>query len=742
MHSGFSVLPGSRIYFLRLPSRNPVMTFSEIDITATETMHRLPTILIGCLLVFGLAIGALHARDRGVARVIIQDKQGQQVGLYRESHALVIGVAGYDNGWPKLPGARQDIEAVARALRENGFHVETVLDPASGQLQQAFEKFIRRHGRKPENRLLFYFAGHGHTVTPKWGGDPMGYIVPRDAPNPSQDEVGFKDLALPMQRIQEYALGIDAKHALFLFDSCFSGSLFAINRAVSEHISAKTAKPVRQFITAGTDQETVPDKSIFRRQFVAALAGEGDVNEDGYLTGAELGEFLQEKVVNYSRGSQHPQYGKIRNPHLDKGDFVFVLEKEPPLRVAGGPPSADPAMEREFWHTVQSKDSVAMYRAYLKRYPSGHFAPLAEIRIEELMGSQAGNQRPSSRQGMPGPSARDGKKKPPDPPLAPTTGKLIVRSNVSGDRVFIDGKAMGATGPDPHTLAPGEHEIRVEKEGFKTFKEKIHLVAGGEETVRARLEREVPSHDQGFRDRLRDGSQGPEMVSIRGGCFQMGSPDSEAERGSDERRHRVCVEGFALGKTEVTFAEYDRFARATGRRLPRDRGWGRGKRPVIYVSWRDATAYAEWLSGQTGKEYRLPTEAEWEYAARAGTTTPFSTGSCISTSQANYYGNVDYANCGAKGVYRGKTVPAGSLPANPWGLHEIHGNVWEWTCSLYKRNYDGSEKRCTSKGDGGKRVIRGGGWKFTPRYLRSANRDRFGSGEAISLTGFRLARAL
>jgi len=112
-----------------------------------------------------------------------------------------------------------------------------------------------------------------------------------------------------------------------LFDSCFSGSIFALGRAIPENISYKTSKPVRQFITAGSADEQVPDESVFRSQFVAALQGEGDADQDGYLTGVELGEFLQSKVVNYSNGTQHPQYGKIRNPHLDKGDFVFLLPK-------------------------------------------------------------------------------------------------------------------------------------------------------------------------------------------------------------------------------------------------------------------------------------------------------------------------------------------------------------------------------------------------------------------------------
>ena len=141
-----------------------------------------------------------------------------------------------------------------------------------------------------------------------------------------------------------------------------------------------------------------------------------------------------------------------------------------------------------------------------------------------------------------------------------------------------------------------------------------------------------------FQDALKDGSQGPVMVVIPAGRFQMGSPLDEPERRDDERQHEVEVAPFSLGKYEVTFEEYDRFATATKREKPSDESWGRGRRPVINVTWVDAVAYAEWLSRQTGQTYRLPTEAEWEYAARAGTTTPFCFGVTISTEQANYFG--------------------------------------------------------------------------------------------------------
>ncbi len=247
-----------------------------------------------------------------------------------------------------------------------------------------------------------------------------------------------------------------------------------------------------------------------------------------------------------------------------------------------------------------------------------------------------------------------------------------------------------------------------------------------------------------FQDTLKDGGLGPKMVVIPGGRFQMGSPPDEPQRTGDERPHEVEVAPFAMDKYEVTFEEYDRFATAIQREKPSDSGWGRGRRPVINVTWKDAVAYAEWLSQQTGQTYRLPTEAEWEYAARAGTTTPFYFGTTISTEQANYNGNYTYGG-GQKGVYRQKTVEVGQFPANAWGLHDMHGNVWEWNCSEYDENYGGAALRCISDPDsGGPRVLRGGSWFLDPGWLRSAARggndprDRFN----IYNWGFRLARTL
>ncbi|MEE9302764.1 MAG: formylglycine-generating enzyme family protein [Thiotrichaceae bacterium] len=239
----------------------------------------------------------------------------------------------------------------------------------------------------------------------------------------------------------------------------------------------------------------------------------------------------------------------------------------------------------------------------------------------------------------------------------------------------------------------------------------------------------------------------PTMIALPAGEFLMGSPENEPERraSSESPQHKVKLKAFAISQTEITFDQYDRFVEATKREKPNDEGWGRGDRPVINVSWNDATAYTKWLSGQTGQTYRLPSEAEWEYAARAGTNTPFSTGDCIHTDLANYDGNYSYNDCGAKtGEYREQTTPVTELPPNLWGLFGVHGNVWEWVEDCWHDNYEGAPKDGSvwQEASCDRRVVRGGGWLSIPQDIRSANRFRFYPDEASFSTGFRIARAL
>lgn len=239
----------------------------------------------------------------------------------------------------------------------------------------------------------------------------------------------------------------------------------------------------------------------------------------------------------------------------------------------------------------------------------------------------------------------------------------------------------------------------------------------------------------------------PEMVVVPAGSFMMGSPSNEAGRYDNENpQHSVTISRpFAVGRFAVTFEEWDACVADGGCNgyEPKDEGWGRGRQPVINVSWDDAKAYVAWLSRKTGMTYRLLTEAEREYAARAKAATPFWWGTSIATSQANYDGRGIYGS-GAKGEYRQKTVAVDSFQPNPWGLYQVHGNVWEWVWDCYHGSYAGAptDGSAWASGDCGSRVVRGGSWNSDPRFLRAALRYWYPSDYRISFLGFRLARTL
>ncbi len=238
----------------------------------------------------------------------------------------------------------------------------------------------------------------------------------------------------------------------------------------------------------------------------------------------------------------------------------------------------------------------------------------------------------------------------------------------------------------------------------------------------------------------------PQMVVIPASSpegFMMGSEENEDE----QPVHPVVIaEPFAVSATEVTFDEWDACVGLGGCRDVPDSGWGRKDRPVINVNWHDAQAYVKWLSTMTGAPYRLLSEAEWEYATRAGTTGDFSFDGPISTSIANCDGRSTYRGS-PKGEYRARTVAAGSLPANRWGLHEVHGNVWEWVQDCWHPHYqnaprDGSAWMNSDQSDCSRAVVRGGSWYLNPVFLRSAIRFHYARVVQSNHLGFRVARTL
>jgi cytochrome c553 len=275
---------------------------------------------------------SLSATTKGLQ---LKTATGDQITMpYVKSYALLIGVSDYTNGWPDLESIPAELDQVKNVLESQGFHVEMVMNPKGYELSESYETFIDKYGYDPNNRLLFYYSGHGFTTN----NGNKGYLVPADAPNPNIDLKGFKRKSLNMGKLIYIAREMENRHALFLFDSCFSGTIFKTRAlpTTPPYIEQSMSKPVRQFITAGSANEEVPAKSTFTPMFIDAIKGKADLNRDKYVTGSELGMYLSQNLPNYS--NQSPQYGKIKDYNLAQGDFVFLPQNTLPVPRTAPPP--------------------------------------------------------------------------------------------------------------------------------------------------------------------------------------------------------------------------------------------------------------------------------------------------------------------------------------------------------------------------------------------------------------------
>jgi formylglycine-generating enzyme required for sulfatase activity len=626
--------------------------------------------------------------QQGSTRQLTQEGAEKQSG---GRIALVIGNSAYTNA-PRLKNPINDATDIADALSHLGFTVEHGVD-----LNQKQMKFmIREFGKKLKagGQGLFYFSGHGVQLR------GHNYLVPVDADITSEADVEDQ--------------GVDANLVLGLMDEANNGLNVVILDACRNNPFARSFRSA----SGGLAQVDAPTGTLIAYATAPGRVAQDGVGRNGTYT-AELLKQMRvpglavEEMFKRVRANVRQQTGGEQVPWEASslvGDFYFN-------RAASGSQAAsnagkettgakaDPAaVELEYWETIKNSTDAEDFRDYLKEYPAGTHAVIARSnvrRLEAAAKSSASEAKPTNT--VPAPKVTS------TPETAGTT------------------KTAGSEAAQPvvsSTVRPPVPSSMLRSFEFTTVK------VDGSGKLKTRETKRATQYVEDL------GGAQLEMVEVPGGTFMMGSPETEANRSKAEGpQHQVTLRGFYMGKYEVTQAQYQA---VMGTNPSSFKG---GDLPVENVSWNDAVEFCKRLSAKTGREYRLPSEAEWEYAARAGTTTPFAFGETITPEIVNCYGESL------------RTMAVGwSEAANGFGLYDMHGNVWEWCLDYWHDSYSGLASDAPtdgsawmSRGYSNLRVVRGGSHVFNGLNCRSATRfflapgDRdFGPGAPRRYIGFRV----
>ena len=673
--------------------------------------------------------------------------------------ALIIGNGDYEHrDVPDVTYAHRDAEAFrGYVLTVLGFDPKNVIDLRDARRRELYDALGTRSD--PLGSLLWsylhpdggsdvvvFYSGHGVPGQR----DKRGYLLPVDADPKAAEDDGYP-IDLLYENLGKLA---EARSVQVFLDACFSGGTndggligsaspvfvtAALPEAAAEKVMALTAASGEQI--ASWDDEV--RHGLFTHHLLDALYGKGDADKDGKVTAAETKGYLDTWMTRAARR----KHRRVQKANLmGSGEVVLASEVEGqgfPGRseLRGVTTGTRGAKEKG----EAAKTGVAVVRPVVgAQQVSALTAPDHEAVEKELGLDRTARvliQRGLAELGL-GVGYADG---------------LFGKKTRGAIKEWQEGKGMAATGhltPEQAVALKvlGEEVVRAEAaraEKEKAERERLaREVAERERKAQEKAEAERKALELAERERLRPGREFrdcadcPEMVVVRAGEYGMGSLEGEEGRSDDEGpRHGVRIgEGLAVGKYEVTFGEWDACVAdgGCGGYVPDDAGWGRGDRPVMNVSWEDAKGYVRWLSGKTGKGYRLLSETEWEYVARGGTETRYTWGDGVGDNRANCSG------CGSRWDNE-QTAPVGSFGANGYGLHDVHGNVWEWVEDCYHPNYHGAPtdgSAWVTGGDCNVRVLRGGSWFASPRNLRSAYRIRNSTGNRYFTYGFRIARTL
>lgn len=598
--------------------------------------------------------------------------------------ALFIAVENYQH-WNPLKHPIGEVEKLAAELHRNyGFDTLVLRNPTQAEIVTALRQYNARPF-PPDGQLLVYLSGHGDfdELTKE------GFFIPRDGKRDDAAQTSY----LAFSRIRQIVENNPCRHLLLAIDACYSGTFDRLV-ALRNDEGLKFGRPA----PPGSERDRFIERELTLQSRFFVASGKKEQTPDAsnfaayFLRALRSGGrdhevlTMHELVAELKKAQPKPHVATFSG-HQDEANFLFVKN------AAAPPPPEnlhDARRDRADWQQADSLNTAAGYRDYLRKQPRGDFRTLADDRAQKLEAEE-------------------------------------------------------------REIAAWEAAKRANTcEGYQTFRRdhpRSAYVALAEEKEKTLCRAAAPDF----------------MVLVRGGTFEMG--DSFGDGSSAEKPvHTVTLSDFYMGKTEVTFDEYDAFCAATGREKPSDSGWGRGKRPAINVSWHDAVAYCNWLSERQNLKkvytisgdkvtadwdangYRLPTEAEWEYAARSGgKRVRFGNGKDVADpSEINFDGSAAYQTSYSRaGEYRKKTLPVGSLLANDLGLHDMSGNVWEWCWDWYGSDYYGKSERNnpSGPGSGSYRVLRGGSWYGVPNYLRVADRYYVNPSVRDFNYGFRLARA-
>ena len=590
--------------------------------------------------------------------------------------ALVIGNGAYKET-DKLTNPINDAADMIAALKRLGFEVLEGLDLD----KRGMERIIRQFDLALSGADIgfFFYAGHGLQI----GG--QNYHVPTDAKLAAEGDVDFESLPLNLilRRMER-----EARTSLVLLDACRDNPLA---RNLARTMGTRGGQIGQGLGEVKTGVGTLIGFST--QPGNVALDGRG---RNSPYTSALLKEIetpgrdilstlaaVRGTVVKATSGKQVPwEHTSLLGPVVLKEAAVTSAPPigAPAKGMATAPSVSAPAGEAErAWTRIESSNDIPTLEAFVRRFRDSFYGDLAQRRLEDLKRAAAAEEQ----------------------------------------RVALLQQQQAAAAA----------RKRAEEEAK----------AAAELTRAGRVFRDCP--------------ECPEMVVVPAGSFMIGSSSQEIEAVSKElpagadwfkvespQRSMTIAKPFAVGKFELTFAEWEACVAGGGcasNKSPEDQGWGKGRRPVINVSWDDAKEYVAWLSRKTGKTYWLLSEAEWEYMARAGTTSRYSWGDDIGKTHANC------AGCGSQWDSR-QTAPVGSFKANPFGLHDLHGNVSEWVEDTYRPNYQGAptDGSVWQGGDTSFRVLRGGSWFSYPQFLRSADRDRDRPDGRNGNVGFRISRTL